>query len=207
MDWITLRYCRPTYFPAYNRDNFGHPWAFLQYNYLVEHRRSHRARPARAGPIPSPAACEVWTVGGYFNRPDRTNFYLGYPHDRSAAGAGGHAPSVTYISAPSTPPRPAAPTISVPAKPSPTPCCSRGWDRTYRSVSAYRLQRLTEQLRRIVQHHPQSGAIQPRDGSDRIVGYQDAGCSINCELLNDSMSWLTRIRLASRWTPPLWALL
>jgi hypothetical protein len=97
MDWMVLD-TYASYFPAYNRDNFGHPWSFLQYNYLWN--MGDRTALASTGwTDPVPGGVRVWTGGGYFNRPDRTNFYLGYRlidplNVRAVTGA------VTYVFSP-----------------------------------------------------------------------------------------------------------
>jgi hypothetical protein len=97
VDWIVLD-TSLSYFPQANRDNFGHPFAFLEYNFLwnVGDRTALTstgwADPYTGGP-------QVWTVGAFLNRPDRTNFYLGYRQiepvqSRAVTG------SATYIFSP-----------------------------------------------------------------------------------------------------------
>jgi hypothetical protein len=76
VDWMWLD-LYASYFPQYNRDNFGHPWAFLQYNYLWN-IGDRTALTSTGWTDPFPGGVRVWTVGGYYNRPDRTNFYLGF---------------------------------------------------------------------------------------------------------------------------------
>jgi hypothetical protein len=76
VDWMTLD-LSATYFPAANRDNFGHAWSFLQYNYLWN-VGDRTALTSSGWTDPFPGGVRVWTVGAYFNRPDRTNFYLGF---------------------------------------------------------------------------------------------------------------------------------
>jgi len=76
VDWMMLD-TSATYFPASNRDNFGHPFAFLQYDYLWN-IGDRTALTSTGWTDPFPGGVKVWTVGGFFNRPDRTNFYLGY---------------------------------------------------------------------------------------------------------------------------------
>ncbi|HZY87934.1 MAG TPA: hypothetical protein VFE78_24075 [Gemmataceae bacterium] len=76
IDWMVLD-LSGSYFPQPTRDNFGHDWAFLQWNYLwnVGDRTSLETTgwvdPYTNGP-------RVYTFGAYFTRPDRTSFYLGY---------------------------------------------------------------------------------------------------------------------------------
>jgi hypothetical protein len=76
VDWMVLD-LSASYFPNSVRDNFGVPFAFLQYNYLwnigdrVAFESTGWVDPIAGGP-------EVFTVGVFFNRPDRTNFYIGF---------------------------------------------------------------------------------------------------------------------------------
>jgi hypothetical protein len=97
IDWMTLD-TSISYFPNSTRDNFGHPFAFLEYRYLwnIGDRTALEStgwfNPYTNGPY-------VFTVGAFFNRPDRTNFYLGYrviePVQSRALTA-----AVTYIFSP-----------------------------------------------------------------------------------------------------------
>ncbi|MGH7170659.1 MAG: hypothetical protein ACRELG_10310, partial [Gemmataceae bacterium] len=48
---------------------------------------------------PFPGGVKMWTVGGYFNRPDRTNFYLGFRYIDPLMVRAVTA-SVTYIFSP-----------------------------------------------------------------------------------------------------------
>jgi hypothetical protein len=76
VDWMVLD-LSATYFPQPTRDNFGHDWAFLQWNYLWN--IGDRTALETTGWVdPYTNGPRVYTFGGYFNRPDRTNFYLGY---------------------------------------------------------------------------------------------------------------------------------
>jgi hypothetical protein len=97
VDWMVLD-LSASYFPRANTDNFGSHWAFLQYNYLWN--IGDRTALTSTGWVdPEANGPRVWTVGGYFNRPDRTNFYLGYrqidPLQSKAVTA-----SVTYVFSP-----------------------------------------------------------------------------------------------------------
>jgi hypothetical protein len=97
VDWMILD-LSASYFPAPNRDNFGHNWSFLQYNYLWN-LGDRTAVTSTGWTDPFPGGVRVWTMGGYFNRPDRTNFYLGFRYIdplnvRAVTGA------VTYIFSP-----------------------------------------------------------------------------------------------------------
>jgi hypothetical protein len=76
VDWMMLD-LSATYFPAYNRDNFGNPWSFLQYNWLWN-VGDRTALTSTGWTDPFPGGVRLWTIGGYFNRPDRTNYYLGF---------------------------------------------------------------------------------------------------------------------------------
>jgi hypothetical protein len=97
VDWMILD-TSASYFPASNRDNFGHQWAFVQYNYLWN-IGDRTALTSTGWTDPFPGGVRVWTVGGYFNRPDRTQYYLGFRlidpiQVRAVTGA------VTYIFSP-----------------------------------------------------------------------------------------------------------
>jgi hypothetical protein len=97
VDWMVLD-TSFSYFPQASRDNFGKPFSFLEYNYLwnIGDRTSLESTgwfdPQDKGP-------HVFTVGAYFNRPDRTSFYIGYREiepvqSRALTG------SVTYVFSP-----------------------------------------------------------------------------------------------------------
>jgi len=76
VDWMWLDLFA-TYFPQPDRDNYGHYWAFVQYNYLWN-VGDRTALTSTGWTDPFPGGVRVWTVGGYFNRTDRTNFFLGF---------------------------------------------------------------------------------------------------------------------------------
>ncbi len=76
VDWMVLD-LYATYFPAAARDDFGHPWAFLQYNWLWN-IGDRTALTSTGWDDPFPGGVTVWTIGGYYNRSDRTNLYLGF---------------------------------------------------------------------------------------------------------------------------------
>ncbi len=96
-DWMTLD-LSATYFPNATRDNFGVPWSYLQANWLWN-IGDRTALEATAWVDPFNNAPHVYTFGAYFNRPDRTNFYLGYrqidPLDSRVVTA-----SATYVFSP-----------------------------------------------------------------------------------------------------------
>jgi hypothetical protein len=97
VDFITLD-LSATYFPAGNRDNFGSNFAFLQYDFLWN--IGDRTSLVSTGWVdPETEGPRVFTVGMYFNRPDRTNIYIGYREiepveSRAVTG------SVTYVFSP-----------------------------------------------------------------------------------------------------------
>lgn len=97
VDWMILD-LYASYFPQPVRDNYGHYWAFLQYNYLWN-VGDRTALTSTGWTDPFPGGVRVWTLGGYFNRPDRTNLYLGFryidPLQVRAATA-----AITYIFSP-----------------------------------------------------------------------------------------------------------
>jgi hypothetical protein len=76
IDWMTLD-LSASVFPQRDRDNFGNYLAFLEYDWAwnIGDRTSlvstGWADPISGGP-------HVFTIGGNLNRPDKTNFYLGY---------------------------------------------------------------------------------------------------------------------------------
>jgi len=78
VDWMKLN-LSGSYFPHSERDNFGEDFAFLQYDYLWN--IGDRTALVSTGWVdPIDQGPRVFTIGGYFNRPDRTTFFLGYRH-------------------------------------------------------------------------------------------------------------------------------
>ena len=76
MDLATLS-TSVSYFPEASRDNFGHPFAFLEYDSLWN--VGDRTALASTGWFePYEDGSKYYTFGSFFNRPDRTMFYLGY---------------------------------------------------------------------------------------------------------------------------------
>lgn len=76
VDWMTLD-LSGTYFPESTRDELGHHFGFLQYEYIWN--IGDRTAFTSTGWVdPVSDGARVFTVGGYFNRTDRTSFYLGY---------------------------------------------------------------------------------------------------------------------------------
>ncbi|MGL4552373.1 MAG: hypothetical protein ACRC33_14430, partial [Gemmataceae bacterium] len=97
IDWMSLDTSVSLY-PQPGRDNFGQSFAFAEYDYLwnLGDRTSFQSTgwydPNEGGP-------RVMTVGMYFDRPDRTTFYLGYRQidplqSRAVTGA------MTYVFSP-----------------------------------------------------------------------------------------------------------
>jgi hypothetical protein len=97
VDWMTLD-LSASYFPNSTRDNFGERFAFLQYDYLWN--VGDRTAIASTGWIdPVTDGARVFTIGGYFNRTDRTNFYLGY-REIEPVGSRAVTGAVTYVFSP-----------------------------------------------------------------------------------------------------------
>lgn len=97
VDWMTLD-LSATYFPKPNRDDFGEPFSFLQYDWTWN--IGDRTALVSTGWVnPETNGTRVFTVGAFLNRPDRTNFYIGYrnifPVDSQALVA-----AVTYVFSP-----------------------------------------------------------------------------------------------------------
>jgi len=78
IDWMILD-LHASIFPQANRDNFGQTFGILEYDWVwnVGDRTSLVSNGWMDTTNPGP---RVFTVGANFNRPDRTNFYLGYRH-------------------------------------------------------------------------------------------------------------------------------
>jgi hypothetical protein len=76
VDWMTLD-LSGSYFPNASRDNFNNSFAFLEYLY-VWNIGDRTAFESTGWIDPIEGGARVFTVGAFMNRPDRTNFYLGY---------------------------------------------------------------------------------------------------------------------------------
>jgi hypothetical protein len=75
VDWMTLD-LSATYFPQPSQ-NFGSTFAFLTYDWVWN--VGDRTALVSSGWVdPIDQGARVYTVGAFLNRPDRTNFYLGY---------------------------------------------------------------------------------------------------------------------------------
>jgi hypothetical protein len=97
VDWMTLD-LSASIFPEPNRDNFGQTLGFLQYDWLWN--IGDRTALSSSGWIDATNQnTDEFTIGAYLNRPDRTNFYLGYrqidPVQSKAVTA-----AVTYVFSP-----------------------------------------------------------------------------------------------------------
>ncbi len=97
VDWMTLD-LSASFFPHSERDNFGQSAAFLEYDWTWNvGDRTALVSTGWVDPIDNGA--RVFTIGTYLNRPDRTNFYIGYrqidPLNSQAVTA-----AVTYIFSP-----------------------------------------------------------------------------------------------------------
>jgi hypothetical protein len=66
-----------SYFPESSRDNFGHPFAFLEYD-AVWNIGDRTALVSEGWFEPYEDGSQYYTVGAFLNRTDRTSFYLGY---------------------------------------------------------------------------------------------------------------------------------
>jgi hypothetical protein len=76
VDVVTLD-LSASYFPNPDRDNFGKPWAFLEYAFLWN--VGDRVGLQSAGWFdPFDFGTRYYNVGVFLDRPDRTSFFLGY---------------------------------------------------------------------------------------------------------------------------------
>jgi hypothetical protein len=66
-----------SYFPESSRDNFGHPFAFLEYD-AVWNVGDRTALVSEGWFEPYEDGSQYYTVGAFLNRTDRTSFYVGY---------------------------------------------------------------------------------------------------------------------------------
>lgn len=66
-----------SYFPNPERDNYGKPWAFMEYNFLWN--IGDRVGVHSGGWFdPFDEGARYYNVGVFLDRPDRTSYYLGY---------------------------------------------------------------------------------------------------------------------------------
>jgi hypothetical protein len=93
-DWMTLD-LSGSVFPRADRDNFGQTFGLLQYDYLwnVGDRTALTStgwvEPVDNGP-------RVFTIGAYLNRPDRTNYFIGF-REISPVNSQALTAAITYI--------------------------------------------------------------------------------------------------------------
>lgn len=76
VDWMTLD-VTASYFPQPGRSDFNAPFSLIQY-YWIWNLGDRTALVADGWDDPMANGARVWSVGGYFNRPDRTSFYVGF---------------------------------------------------------------------------------------------------------------------------------
>jgi hypothetical protein len=97
IDWMTLD-LSGTYFPQANRDNFGESLAFLTYDWIWN--IGDRTALVSSGWFdPFSDGPRVFSVGAFLNRPDRTNFYIGY-REIDPLNSQALTGSVTYVISP-----------------------------------------------------------------------------------------------------------
>ncbi len=90
-----------SFFPNPSRDNFDHPWAFLDYDALWN--VGDRVALMSAGWVdPFDLGARYWNVGASLDRPDRTSFYVGYRqtdplNSKTVTGAVGYQLSRRYF--------------------------------------------------------------------------------------------------------------
>jgi hypothetical protein len=96
VDWMTLD-LSGSFFPNSNRDNFGHAFAFLQYDWVWN--IGDRTALTSTGWIdPYDNGPRVFTIGAFWNR-ERNNVYIGY-RDIDLLNSRNATASVTYIFSP-----------------------------------------------------------------------------------------------------------
>jgi hypothetical protein len=76
VDFLTLD-VSASYFPDASRDNFGHPFSFLEYG-TVWNVGDRTALVSDGWFEPYDGGSRYWNAGVHLNRTDRTNLYLGY---------------------------------------------------------------------------------------------------------------------------------
>jgi hypothetical protein len=97
VDWMTLD-LSASYFPRSNRDNFGENFAFLQYDWTWN--IGDRTALVSSGWMdPEDQGPRVFSIGAFFNRIDRTSFYLGY-RELDPLNSEAITGAVTYIFSP-----------------------------------------------------------------------------------------------------------
>lgn len=76
VDFLTLD-VSASYFPDARRDNFGHPFSFLEYG-AIWNVGDRTSVVSNGWFEPYENGSRYWNAGVYLNRTDRTNVYLGY---------------------------------------------------------------------------------------------------------------------------------
>ncbi len=76
IDWMTLD-VTASYFPQPGRSDFNAPFSLIQY-YWIWNIGDRTALVADGWDDPMANGARVWSVGAYFNRNDRTNFFVGF---------------------------------------------------------------------------------------------------------------------------------
>jgi hypothetical protein len=76
IDWMILD-TSLSYFPNSTRDNFGKPFGFLEYRWLWN-IGDRTALESTGWADPYDNGPRVFTIGAYYNRTDRTYFFIGY---------------------------------------------------------------------------------------------------------------------------------
>ncbi len=76
VDWMTLD-LSASWFPHPQRDNFGESFAFCEYDW-VWNIGDRTALVSTGWVDPIEHGPRVYTIGAYLDRPDRTNYFLGY---------------------------------------------------------------------------------------------------------------------------------
>ncbi len=97
IDWMTLN-LSGTFFPESDRDNFGHAFAFLEYDYTWH--LGDRTTLLSSGWIdPYEDGARVFNVGLLLERPERIRLYLGY-REIDPVGSNALIASTSYLFSP-----------------------------------------------------------------------------------------------------------
>jgi hypothetical protein len=97
VDWMTLD-LSGTYFADVGRDKAGRDFSYWQYDWTWN-VGDRTALVSNGWFEPADDGARVFTVGAYLNRPDRTNYYVGY-RQIDPLGSQAVTGSVTYIFSP-----------------------------------------------------------------------------------------------------------
>ncbi len=115
IDYVTFD-LSASYFPEYNRDNFGHPISFLEYSGSWA-AGDRNGLTSQGWMDPFAFGTRYWSATAYYNRPDGLNTSLSYRYF-DPIGSRQASMSMSYIFSP-----------QVHAQPSPSPTIS-AWPRT-----------------------------------------------------------------------------